>query len=124
MSDSEYDKAVPLLTSAERTRLRGTVDADALERFLVAIPAEVREGVRRAVVLHFSHDVTMAEIQDFLLAVGNDDAAAAMESAVVAEPADLPEPPTPRTFSMDPPQTPWLRELWDAIEVRPDVTDQ
>jgi hypothetical protein len=127
MNDSEYDKAVPLLTTAERTRLRATVDADALERFLVAIPAEVREGVRRAVVLHFSRDVTMAEIQDFLLAVGNDDAAAAMESAVVAEPAepaDLPEPPTPRTFSMDPPRTPWLRELWDAIEVRPDVTDQ
>ena len=124
MSGSEFDKAVPILTTAERTRLRGTVDADALERFLAAIPADVRAGVRRAAVLHFSRDVTMAEIQDFLLAVGNDDAAAAMESAVVAEPADLPEPPTPRTFSMDPPQTPWLRELWDAIELPPDVTDQ
>jgi hypothetical protein len=124
MSDSEHDKAVPILTTSERTRLRATVDAEALERFLAAIPEEVRAGVRRAAVLHFSRDVTMAEIQDFLLAVGNDDAAAAMESAVVAEPADLPEPPTPRTFSMDPPRTPWLRELWDAIELRPDVTDQ
>lgn len=124
MSESEYDKAVPLLTSAERTRLRATVDAEALERFLGAIPAEVRAGVRRAAVLHFSRDVTMAEIQDFLLAVGNEDAAAAMQSAVVAEPADLPEPATPRTFSMDPPRTPWLRELWDAIELPPDVIDQ
>jgi hypothetical protein len=124
MSGAEHDKAVPLLTTSERTRLRATVDADALERFLAAIPDEVRAGVRRAAVLHFSRDVTMAEIQDFLLAVGNDDAAAAMESAVVAEPADLPELPTPRTFSMDPPRTPWLRELWDAIELRPDVTDQ
>ena len=123
MSESEHDKAVPLLTTSERTRLRATVDADALERFLAAIPDEVRAGVRRAAVLHFSRDVTMAEIQDFLLAVGNDDAAAAIESAVAAEPADLPEP-TPRTFSMDPPRTPWLRELWDAIELRPDVTDQ
>lgn len=124
MSESEHDKAVPLLTTSERTRLRATVDAEALERFLAAIPDEVRAGVRRAAVLHFSRDVTMAEIQDFLLAVGNDDAAAAIESAVAAEPADLPEPPTPRTFSMDPPRTPWLRELWDAIELRPDVTDQ
>jgi hypothetical protein len=124
MSDSEYDKAVPILTTAERTRLRVTVDADALERFLAAIPAEVRVGVRRAAVLHFSRDVTMAEIQDFLRAAGNDDAAAAMQSAVTAEPADLPEPPTPRTFSMDPPRAPWLRELWDAIELPPDVIDQ
>ena len=124
MSESEHDKAVPLLTTSERTRLRATVDAEALERFLAAIPDEVRAGVRRAAVLHFSRDVTMAEIQDFLRAVGNDAAAAAMESAVAAEPADLPEPTTPRTFSMDPPRTPWLRELWDAIELGPDVTDQ
>jgi hypothetical protein len=124
MSDSEYDKAVPLLTTAERTRLRVSVDADALERFLAAIPEEGRAGVRRAAVLHFSRDVTMAEIRDFLLAVGNDDAAAAMQSAVADQPADLPEPPTPRTFSMDPPQTPWLRDLWDAIEPPPDVVDQ
>lgn len=129
MSDPEYDKAVPLLTTAERTRLRPTVDSDALERFLAAIPEEVRAGVRRAAVLHFSRDVTMAEIRDFLLAVGNDDAAAAMQSAVAAEPADRPQrepsaPATPRTFSMEPPSSPWLRELWDAIEAQPDVTDQ
>jgi hypothetical protein len=126
---SEYDKPVPLLTTAERTRLRPTVDPVAFERFLAAIPAEVRPGVKRAAVLHFSRDVTMAEIRDFLLAVGNDDAAEAMKSAVAAEPADLPTrepaaPTTPRTFSMDPPQTPWLRELWDAIEPQPDATDQ
>ena len=127
MSDAEHDKAVPILTTAERTRLRASVDAEALERFLAAIPDEVRYGVRRAAVLHFSRDVTMAEIRDFLLAVGNDDAAQAMQGAVAAEPADLPEstaPATPRTFSMDPPQTPWLRTLWDAIEPSPDVVDQ
>ena len=127
MTDFEHDKPVPILTSTERTRLRATVDAEALERFLAAIPEEVRTGVKRAAVLHFSRDVTMAEIRDFLLAVGNDDAAAAMQSAVAAEPADLPQsttPATPRTFSMDPPQTPWLRALWDAIEPPPDVVDQ
>jgi hypothetical protein len=127
MRDSEHDKPVPILTSIERTRLRATVDAEALERFLAAIPEEVRPGVKRAAVLHFSRDVTLAEIRDFLLAVGNDDAAAAMQSAVAAEPADLPQsttPATPRTFSMDPPQTPWLRALWDAIEPPPDVVDQ
>jgi hypothetical protein len=130
MNDSEYDKPVPLLTTAERTRLRPSVDPVALERFLAAIPDEVRSGVQRAAVLHFSRDVTMTEIRDFLLAVGNDDAAEAMKSAVAAEPADLPTrepdtaPTTPRTFSMDPPHTPWLRELWDAIEPQPDVIDQ
>lgn len=126
MRDSEHDRPVPILTSAERTRLRSTVDAEALERFLAAIPEEVRTGVKRAAVLHFSHDVTLTEIRDFLLAVGNDDAAAAMQSAVAAEPAGTPQstPATPRTFSMDPPQTPRLRALWNAIEPPSDVVDQ
>lgn len=121
------------LTPAERARLRPTVDVSALERFLVAIPEEVRPGVRHAVVLHFSRDVTMADIRDFFVAVGNDDAVEAMGRAIAAEPADHPKPeahpssqpgalafqPIPTTdqiFSMEPPTSPRLRALWDAIE--------
>lgn len=133
MNSSESDKSVPLLTTAERTRLRPSVDTEALERFLAAIPAEVRSGVQRAVVLHFSRDVTKADIRDFLIEVGSDDAAEVMGRAIAAEPADRPKPevhppsesgaladePIPTTqqiFSMEPPKGPRLRALWDAIE--------
>jgi hypothetical protein len=124
MSESESDKPVPLLTTAERTRLRSTVDTAALERFLAAIPDEVRPGVQRAVVLHFSQHVTMAEIREFLIAAGNDDVADAMRNAARSAPADVapPEatvPPEDRIFSMEPPQSPRLRALWDAIEPQP-----
>jgi hypothetical protein len=125
--------AEPALTAAERARLRGSVDVSALERFLAAIPAEVRPGVQRAAVLHFSRDVTMADIRDFFTAVGSDDAAEAMGRAIAAEPDDLPKPeihpparpgalafqPIPTTdqiFTMEPPKGPRLRALWDAIE--------
>jgi hypothetical protein len=133
MKSSESDQPVPLLTTAERMRLRPSVDTVALERFLAAIPAEVRPGVQRAVVLHFSRDVTMADIRDFLEEVGSDDAAEAMGRAMAAGPADLPKPeihpptqpgglayePIPTTdqiFTMEPPKGPRLRALWDAIE--------
>jgi len=132
------DSDVPLLTAAERARLRPTVDAEAFERFLAAIPDEVRPGVKRAAVLHFSRVVTMADIRDFLSDVGRDDAAAAVDRAIVARPperadapprarpapepdavADAPTPPADRLFSMEPPASPRLRALWDAIEPQP-----
>jgi hypothetical protein len=123
----------PHLTPDERIRLRPTVDVSALERFLAEIPEEVRPGVKSAVVLHFSRDVTMADIRDFLLAVGNDDAAEALGRTIAAGPGDLPKPeihpptrpgglsfqPIPTTdqiFTMEPPESPRLRALWDAIE--------
>ena len=111
------------LTSAERGRLRPTVDVSALERFLAAIPSEVRPGVQSAVVLHFSRAVTKADIRDFLIAVGNDDTAAAVDRAIGTKPAAEPgpvadEPVAPKSelFSMEPPESPRLRALWDAIE--------
>jgi hypothetical protein len=135
------DSDVPVLTDAERARLRPTVNADAFERFLAAIPEEVRPGVKRAAVLHFSRAVTMADIRDFLSDVGSDEAAAAVDRAIAktpAEPADAapadarpadarpadepdaiahaPPPPVGRLFSMEPPESPRLRALWDAIE--------
>ncbi len=124
MSSSESDKPVPLLTTAERTRLRPTVNTAALEQFLSAIPDEVRPGVQRAVILHFSQAVTMADIRDFLIAVGNEDVAEAMKSAVSTTPADVAKSETPaspenRIFSMEPPKSPGLRALWDAIEPPP-----
>jgi hypothetical protein len=111
------------LTSAERGRLRPTVDVTALERFLAAIPEEVRPGVQSAVVLHFSRAVTKADIRDFLLAVGNDDTAAAVDRAIATQPAAEPDPvstqpnsPKSELFTMEPPTSPRLRALWDAIE--------
>jgi hypothetical protein len=111
------------LTPAERARLRVTVDVGALERFLAEIPEEVRSGVQSAVVLHFSRAVTMADIRDFLIAVGNDDTAAAVDRAIATQPAvepgpSLPEPKSPKSeiFTMEPPKSPRLRALWDAIE--------
>jgi hypothetical protein len=123
----------PALTPAERARLRPTVDVDALERFLAEIPEEVRPGVQSAVVLHFSRAVTKADIRDFLSAVGNDDAAAAVDRAISAEPpspashpATEPDgpayeliPTTEQLFTMEPPDSPRLRALWDAIEAPP-----
>ena len=117
----------PILTDAERARLRPTVDAEAFERFLAAIPEEVRPGVQRAAVLHFSRNVTMADIRDFLNDAGNTDAAAAVDRAVGAAPRRDDPPPdasadsyvvplADRLFTMEPPKPPWLRELWDAIE--------
>jgi hypothetical protein len=112
----------PHLTPAERARLRPTVDVSALERFLAEIPEEVRPGVQSAVVLHFSRTVTMADIRDFLRAVGNDDTAAAMDRAIATQPAKepgIPDEPIPAksdVFTMEPPQSPQLRALWDAIE--------
>jgi hypothetical protein len=123
MNSSESGPPLPLLTTAELTRLRPTVDTAALERFLAEIPEEVRAGVQSAVVLHFSRDVTMADIRDFLLAVGNDDTAAAVDRAIATQPAVEPgpvseEPNSPKSelFSMEPPTSPRLRALWDAIE--------
>ena len=120
---AEGDSPLPLLTAAERSRLRPTVDADAFERFLAEIPDEVRPGVQRAAVLHFSLDVTMADIRDFLSDVGNDDAAAAVGRAVdesAQEPLwadpENPAAPADRLFTMEPPESPRLRALWDAIE--------
>jgi len=114
---------VPLLTASERARLRPTVDAEAFERFLAEIPDDVRPGVQRAAVLHFSRGVSMADIRDFLSAVGNDDAAAAVGRAVEASPQETPPSPTgapvapaDRLFTMEPPESPRLRALWDAIE--------
>jgi hypothetical protein len=119
----EADVPVPLLTAAERARLRPTVDAEAFERFLAEIPDDVRPGVQRAAVLHFSRGVSMADIRDFLSAVGNDDAAAAVGRAVDADaqatPAadtETPVAPADRLFTMEPPDSPDLRVLWDAIE--------
>jgi hypothetical protein len=116
----------PHLTPAERARLRPTVDVDALERFLAEIPEEVRVGVQSAVILHFSRSVTIADIRDFLLAVGNDDTAAAMDRAIATQPVkepgvapDEPTPPKGEVFTMEPPKSRWLRELWDAIEPEP-----
>jgi hypothetical protein len=119
------DSPVPLLTASERARLRPTVDAQAFERFLAEIPDAVRAGVRRAAVLHFSRDVTMADIRDFLSDAGNDDAAAAVGRAVDASPRDVgPAPreqvaPADKLFTMEPPQSRRLRALWDAIEPTP-----
>jgi hypothetical protein len=111
------------LTPAERARLRPTVDVDALERFLAEIPREVRVGVQSAVVLHFSRTVTKADIRDFLLAVGNDDTAAAVDRAITTRPvvepgpgSQEPDPPRSEVFTMEPPKGPRLRALWDAIE--------
>jgi hypothetical protein len=122
----EADSPVPLLTADERARLRPTVDAEAFERFLAEIPDDVRPGVQRAAVLHFSRGVTMADIRDFLSAVGNDDVAAAVGRAVDADAerasgAETQEPvaPADRIFTMEPPEGPELRALWDAIEPPP-----
>jgi len=111
------------LTPAERARLRPTVDVSALERFLDAIPDNVRPSVQSAVVLHFSRTVTMRDIRDFLNAMGSDDAAAAVDRAIATkpsrEPPALPDdsvPPNEEAFTMEPPQSPRLRKLWDAIE--------
>jgi hypothetical protein len=112
-----------MLTPAERARLRLTVNVNALERFLAEIPDDVRPGVQSAVVLHFSQAVTKADIRDFLAAVGSDDAAAAVDRAIATRPAvepgppaDEPTPPKNEAFSMEPPTSPRLRALWDAIE--------
>lgn len=123
MSRSESDRPVPALTPAERARLRPTVDVGALERFLAEIPEDVRPGVKSAVVLHFSRTVTMAELRDFLLAVGNGDTAAVVDRAIAMQPVkepgvapDEPIPPKSDVFTMEPPKSPRLRALWDAIE--------
>jgi len=117
---SRPDETPPLLSDGERARLRPTVDAAAFERFLAAIPDDVRPGVRHAAVLHFSRAVTMADIRDFLSAVGNDDAAAAMDRAVDADaPIPTTAAPADRIFTMEPPESPRLRALWDAIEPPP-----
>jgi hypothetical protein len=124
----DSDESRPILTDAERARLRPTVDSEAFERFLAALPDEVRPGVQRAAVLHFSRNVTMADIRDFLDDAGNTDAAAAVGRAIGAAPrSDEPSPeaspepyvPMPvadRLFTMEPPKSPRLRALWDAIE--------
>jgi hypothetical protein len=79
--------------------------------------------VQSAVVLHFSRTVTMADIRDFLLAVGSDDTAAAVDRAIATRPSPAPAPaahePMPlknEVFTMEPPESPRLRALWDAIE--------
>jgi hypothetical protein len=124
------------LTPADRVRLRPTVDTEALERFLAAIPDDERAGVRRAAVLHFSRTVTAADIHEFLMDIGNVEAANALEHATETALDDLPEPevhhptqpdalahqPIPtvdQLFQMDPPDSPRLRALWDAIEPTP-----
>jgi hypothetical protein len=124
----DADAPRPILTHADRARLRPTVDADAFERFLTALPEEVRPGVQRAAVLHFSRNVTMADIRDFLSDAGNPDAAAAVGRAVDEAPRRdeprptpseepyLPVPVADRLFEMEPPKSPRLRALWDAIE--------
>jgi len=124
----DSDQPRPILTQADRARLRPTVDADAFERFLAAIPDEVRPGVQRAAVLHFSRNVTMADIRDFLSDAGNTDAAAAVGRAVEDAPRPdeprspashepyVPVPVADRLFTMEPPKSAWLRTLWDAIE--------
>jgi hypothetical protein len=82
--------------------------------------------VQSAVVLHFSRAVTMADIRDFLLAVGNDDTAAAVDRAIASQPAvepgpvsEQPDSPRGEVFTMEPPKGPRLRALWDAIEPAP-----
>jgi hypothetical protein len=122
---SESDRPVPALTPAERARLRPSVDVNALERFLAEIPEDVRPGVKTAVVLHFSQSVTMADIRDFLRAVGNDHTAAAVDRAIATQPAkepgaipDEPKPAKSDVFTMEPPESPQLRALWEAIEPR------
>jgi hypothetical protein len=113
----------PTLTPAERARLRPSVDVSALERFLAEIPDDVRPGVQTAVVLHFSRNVTMADIRDFLNAMGSDDAADAVDRAIATKApekpppvADGPEAPRNELFTMEAPKSPRLRELWNAIE--------
>jgi hypothetical protein len=122
---ADSDASRPILSAAERARLRSSVDVSALERFLAEIPEEVRPGVQNAVVLHFSRAVSMADIRDFLLAVGNEDTAAAVDRAIAIHPTPEPGPdshestPANKEFSMEPPTSPRLRALWDAIEPPP-----
>ena len=113
------------LTDADRARLRPTVNVEALERFLAAIPEEDRAGVRRVAVLHFSRQVTMTDVRDFLASIGNEEAAAQIDRGLAiraeAEGADAPIPSSGQFFTMERPESPRLRELWDAIE--PKATD-
>jgi hypothetical protein len=105
------------LTDADRARLRPSVDVEALERFLDAIPEEDRAGVRRVAVLHFSRHVTMADVRDFLAAIGNEEAAAQIDRGLAIRAEKEPEAvPADQFFTMERPESPRLRALWDAIE--------
>ena len=123
MTTPSDDLSPELLSAAERARLRPTVDAEAFERFLAEIPEPVRPGVQRAAVLHFSRAVSMADIRDFLSDVGKEDAAAAVDRSIPTVPhadtAEEPDGTAYRLFTMEPPESPRLRALWDAIEPSP-----
>jgi hypothetical protein len=115
------------LTAEERARLRPSVDAAALERFLARAPREAR----RAVVLHFAQERTLEDFRAALADSGDPEALRDLERflAEPPPPAEVHPATGPGTVSyvtiptdnlyvnVSPPEDdPELRALWDAIE--------
>lgn len=120
------------LTELERARLRPTVDAAALERWLIATNDELRV----AMIAHFANSVTSDDLRAITRAIGEsaDELAALLERApgeLLPPPgalrvpgpgappnavAYIPVPSEQNVVMVEPPDDPTLALLWNAIE--------
>jgi hypothetical protein len=114
------------LSPEERSRLRPSLNLDALERLLQRVPP----NVRAITLLHFYEAPTAREALDALEASGLEDYEFG-DLRALADHVPLPPhlahpendldpdwvPPVhPVYLSIDPPDDPELRALWDAVE--------
>ena len=121
-----------LLTDEDRARLRPTVDAAALERFLSIAP----RPTHRLAVLTFVRQVTLDDVRDLNERLGDAEANRELDQLLrrPLPPGDLQVPQAPGAVPFQtvpsityvtqlmPPEDPALLALWRAIE--PGFTDQ
>jgi hypothetical protein len=131
VSDSEYGQGAEPLTPTERLRLRPSVDAVALERWLVATAGEAR----RTVITHFARDVTPDDLRGIYRETrATAEEMAELERSLAEElpppgPIRYPGPDAPPgalafasvpydqyVVQTIPPADPDLRAFWEAIE--------
>jgi len=131
VSDSDYGEGAEPLTPTERGRLRPTVDAATLERWLIA----TRGLYRPMVIAHFAQEVTADDLRASYGEIpATAEEMAELERCLAEEPpppgpihhpgpdsppgavAFQPVPYTDYILQMTPPDDPPLRDLWDAIE--------
>lgn len=125
-------EAFHLLSPEDRARLRRTVDAAALERFLASIPPDIR----RIAVLTFVRQRTAEDLRILNRELGDEQSLAELES-LLEQPTQPPLPPHPVppgslsyvpaesmsfVVQLEPPREPELLALWRRIE--PDFGDQ
>jgi hypothetical protein len=105
----EPEAADPVLTAAQRARLRPTIDQQALETFLRLVPRYAR-----AALWHFSEELEPRDAVTVIRQLG----------ATAAQLSDFERVTTPENanevcvvrITAHPPTKPHQRALWDAIE--------